>query len=217
LQLKDYYTILELSPSASLDEIKKAYRRLAHQYHPDKNNNDPYAAAQFAEIKEAYETLTNPVKKDHYLQLRWYAQSTGKRKNQAIVNPVTVLKQLLDLDRYTHTLDEHRMDKPGLYDYMCNIFSDETITKLNGFNEPGINKEIVLVALRSAQLLPLPLAQELTVRLRTISTADDSVNEAIAGFLTHKKQIYYWEKRRIWVIIGIVILLCACMLWASGF
>ena len=62
--LKDYYTILELEPSATLPEIKKAYRRLALQYHPDINPNDSYAAAQFVEIKEAYETLTIPAKKN---------------------------------------------------------------------------------------------------------------------------------------------------------
>jgi len=50
--LKDYYRILELDPSATLPEIKKAYRKLAQQYHPDKNSGDPYPAAQFAEIKE---------------------------------------------------------------------------------------------------------------------------------------------------------------------
>ncbi len=85
MQLKDYYTILELSPSASAGEIKKAYRRLAHQYHPDKKNNDPYAAAQFATIKEAYETLSNPSRKDHYLQQRWYAQSIGKKLNNHLL------------------------------------------------------------------------------------------------------------------------------------
>ena len=79
MQLKDYYSILELHPSATRDEIKKAYRRLAHQYHPDKKNNDPYAAAQFSNIKEAYEILSNPVKKDQYLQQRWYTQSIGKK------------------------------------------------------------------------------------------------------------------------------------------
>jgi len=101
VQLKDYYTILELSPSASLDEIKKAYRRLALIHHPDKKGNDPYAAAQFSEIKEAYETLTHPAKKDLYLQQRWYAQSIGQRKKQEIITPVSVLKQLIELERYT--------------------------------------------------------------------------------------------------------------------
>ena len=97
MHLKDYYTILELEPSATLLEIKKAYRTLALQYHPDKNNGDPYKAAQFSEIKEAYEVLTNPSKKEYYLQQRWYNQSIGKKRKQEIITPVTILLQSIEL------------------------------------------------------------------------------------------------------------------------
>ncbi|MBK9569291.1 MAG: J domain-containing protein [Chitinophagaceae bacterium] len=63
MHLKDYYGLLDIETSATLQEIKKAYRKLALRYHPDKNQNDPYATAQFAAIKEAYEVLTHPQKK----------------------------------------------------------------------------------------------------------------------------------------------------------
>src|ERR1044071_10354991 len=100
---KDYYNILQLLPSATIPEIKQAYRRLAMTWHPDKNPNDPYAKAQFEEIKEAYETLTNPIKKDLYLQERWYEQSIGKKKKDIAVTPVNILKLVLELDRYIST------------------------------------------------------------------------------------------------------------------
>ena len=51
MYLKDHYKILELELSATLPEIKKAYRRLALQYHPDKTQDDPYAAAHFIDVK----------------------------------------------------------------------------------------------------------------------------------------------------------------------
>jgi len=124
LEIKDYYKILELPPSATQKEIKTAYRRLAHQYHPDKSGNDLYAAAQFEIVKEAYEVLSDPSKKEYYLQQRWYNQSIGKKRTETVITPVTVLKQVLELDKYVSTLDVHRMDKEGLYNYICDILSD---------------------------------------------------------------------------------------------
>ncbi|MEO8404792.1 MAG: DnaJ domain-containing protein, partial [Chitinophagaceae bacterium] len=154
MDIKDYYTILELPPSASFDEIKKSYRRLAHIYHPDKKTDDPYAAARFTEIKEAYEVLTNPHKKDLYLQQRWYAQSIGRKRTEVIVTPETLLKRMLELDRYINTLDTHRMDKEGLYHYVLHILSIENIEKLNSFHEPDINREIIRCALKCGHLIP---------------------------------------------------------------
>ena len=54
---RDYYEVLGVSKSATADEIKKAYRRLAMKYHPDRNKDDDGAEAKFKEAKEAYEVL----------------------------------------------------------------------------------------------------------------------------------------------------------------
>lgn len=62
---KDYYNILGVSKSASQDEIKRAYRKLAHQHHPDKSNGE---AEKFKEINEAYQVLSNPQKRAQYDQ-----------------------------------------------------------------------------------------------------------------------------------------------------
>ena len=60
------YTILEVPETASIDEIKKSYRRLSMLYHPDKNKNNPDATAKFQKISEAYETLGDNEKKNQY-------------------------------------------------------------------------------------------------------------------------------------------------------
>ncbi len=73
---KDYYNILGISKGASADEIKKAYRTLAHQHHPDKSGGDE---AKFKEINEAYQVLSNPQKRQQYDQ---YGQTFEQAQRQ---------------------------------------------------------------------------------------------------------------------------------------
>ncbi len=80
MEYKDYYKILGVDKSASQDEIKKAYRKLAMKYHPDRNPNDKTAEAKFKEITEANEVLSDPEKRRKYdtLGANWKQyQNTG--------------------------------------------------------------------------------------------------------------------------------------------
>jgi molecular chaperone DnaJ len=62
----DYYSVLGISRDAGESEIKRAYRKLAMEYHPDRNNGDPQAEARFKEVTEAYEILRDPQKRSQY-------------------------------------------------------------------------------------------------------------------------------------------------------
>lgn len=65
---KDYYEILGIDKNSNEDDIKKAFRKLAIKYHPDKNKGDKEAEEKFKEINEAYQVLTDPQKKAQYDQ-----------------------------------------------------------------------------------------------------------------------------------------------------
>ena len=69
-QTKDFYATLGVSSSASQDEIKKAYRKLAKKHHPDANAADPKAAERFKEISEANNVLSDPAKRKQYDEMR---------------------------------------------------------------------------------------------------------------------------------------------------
>src|ERR1700730_4231377 len=69
MEFKDYYKVLGVERGASEAEIKSAYRKLARKYHPDVNPNNKQAEAQFKDINEAYQVLSDPEKKQKYDQL----------------------------------------------------------------------------------------------------------------------------------------------------
>ena len=68
--MKDYYKILKVTKSSTEDEIRKNYRKLAMQYHPDRNPDSPEAEEKFKEVAEAYGVLTDPVKRRRYNRSR---------------------------------------------------------------------------------------------------------------------------------------------------
>ncbi|HEY0271877.1 MAG TPA: J domain-containing protein [Chitinophaga sp.] len=82
MNVKDYYKILGVEKSASEDEIKKAYRKLAKKYHPDKNPGDKAAEEKFKEANEAYEVLSDAEKRKKYDQFgsdwQHYEQRGGR-------------------------------------------------------------------------------------------------------------------------------------------
>jgi molecular chaperone DnaJ len=214
MEIKDYYQILSVEPSATLPEIKKAYRRLAQQFHPDKNPGNTYAAAQFADIKEAYEVLTDPSKKDYYLQQRWYNQSIGKRRTQDVITPVSVLKQTLELEKYVSKLDVFRMDKIGLQQYILDLLNDNTIEKLQKFEEPIISKGIISNILKCMQPLSSTLNIPIEQQLQKLSI-DEETTAALEQFRKKglRKEVY--QKSSLLIVIAITILICVIIFLAG--
>src|SRR6185436_13286806 len=83
MEYKDYYKSLGVSKTATADEIKKAYRKLAIKYHPDKNAGNKAMEEKFKEINEANEVLSDPEKRKKYdaMGSNWkqYEQSGGQQ------------------------------------------------------------------------------------------------------------------------------------------
>ncbi|MES2964609.1 MAG: DnaJ C-terminal domain-containing protein [Bdellovibrionota bacterium] len=79
---RDYYDVLAVTRAATPDELKKSFRKLAMQYHPDKNPGDKKAEERFKELNEAYETLSDPQKRQAYDQFGHAASQAGFRPGQ---------------------------------------------------------------------------------------------------------------------------------------
>ena len=90
---KDYYDILGVSNSATPEELKKIYRKLAIQWHPDKNKDNPEAEVKFKEISEAYEVLSDKDKREKYDQFGHSAFQQGRGGNSG-VNPFDIFNSV---------------------------------------------------------------------------------------------------------------------------
>ena len=96
-QKKDYYEVLGLSRSANESEIKKAYRKLALQYHPDKNPGDAKAEEMFKEAAEAYEVLSDANKKSKYDQFGHAGMNGGGGFSGGGMNMDDIFSQFGDI------------------------------------------------------------------------------------------------------------------------
>ncbi len=92
-QKRDFYEVLGVGRSASDDEIKKAYRKMAIQYHPDKNPGDKVSEEKFKEAAEAYEILSNPQKKSRYDQFGHAGMGGASSGGQGGMNMEDIFSQ----------------------------------------------------------------------------------------------------------------------------
>jgi molecular chaperone DnaJ len=213
--LKDYYDILKVAPHATLQEIKQAYRRLAMMYHPDKTKNDPYAGAKYEEIREAYEVLSNPGKKEAYLQERWYDQSIGRKRKVVDITPVSILKLSLELEKYVSSLDVHRMNKEGLYNHINELISSDTIEKLHHYNETAITQQIINTILMAMKPLPLNFAITLSTKLEKLANHDETSLQRIQSSLRQHQKTFLWKRYQVFLIIVITVLICLLIFFTS--
>ncbi|WP_407522278.1 J domain-containing protein [Lacibacter sp. MH-610] len=213
--LKDYYAILELPVTATIPEIKKAYRKLVMLYHPDKTGADTYSAAHFNEIKEAYEVLTNSTAKEQYLQQRWLKKAAGAWMPDEPITPPIVLKQALELNKSISLLNVHRMDATNVAQRILQIIPTPTIEKMKSFNEPEINAAILTTLLQATSVLPLQQTEMVTDQLRILAGTNTEEQIKIDRVLLQKKKQEDWERRKIWLILIAVVALCLLIYWSG--
>lgn len=126
---EDYYQILGISKTADIEEIKKAYRKLALKFHPDRNPNDKVAEERFKKINEAYAVLSDPEKRKQYD--RFGSDRFGQRFTQEDIFRGFDIDQILrDLGFASSSSKFYRQSSSGTNKRMFEFRSDDSFREI---------------------------------------------------------------------------------------
>jgi hypothetical protein len=204
---KDYYRLLGVNAEASDDEIRKAYRKLVFKYHPDRNPDDPVADATFMEIKEAYEILSDPKKREDYHYKRFftynYRYSTGPT-----VTPQSISNDAAKLQKLVERANPFRINRDALLFQVEQILSEENLLMLKNENLVNINYGIVEALLIASGPLHYIATLVISERLFLLAENNNVLDNKIADFLKDQQKKDNWNRYKIALAIAAAILLC---------
>ena len=209
--MKDYYKILGVKPSASLQEIKKSYRALAFRYHPDKNPGDELAEAQFKECQEAYATLSVAQKKAAYDDERWLMGMGGKTQYQEAVTPAWLLKVSIELNTSLAAMDTHRISHGALQAYILLILEDAHLAILLKEGDVSTREAVIKELLKATKKLNAHYLPEIERQLVLLAAGNSDMLQAIYSYTRERMRQEQYERLFPYIIMAITLALCYFM------
>jgi curved DNA-binding protein CbpA len=208
MQLKDYYKTLRVPPAATHQQVKKSFRQLAHLYHPDKNPGNAVAEATFKEIKEAYETLADPGKREEYNYKRWYSRSVRDTFTHEVLAPASILRECTLLHEYLQTVNVLRVDYDGLSQHIRQLLNETNTAILQQAGDENVNRQIIEKIMQSASLLPFKYSEAIVSVMTGIAGNDQIILQEIRLFEQQQRQKNNWQKYKTLLVIALTILIC---------
>lgn len=209
--VKDYYTTLGIPPSATQQEIKKAFRKLALQYHPDKNNGNYQSTARFTEIQEAYEVLSDVKRREEYHYQRWYIRSAGQSFVQRSLTPAEILAESRLIKDYIDSISIFRVNYDLISGHIRQLLTGTTIGILQQQADATLKRSVIGNLLHATAPLPLRYQLPLNELFLRIDANDKEITESIAAALQRKKQREQWDRYKWIVVVVITAFICWLM------
>ena len=208
--MKDHYRTLGIHPSANAEDIKSAYRALARTHHPDADRDNPYAAARFREIADAYAVLSNPTRRRRYDEERWLS-GLFSADRRGPVTPDTLLRDARKLQKHLRSVDRAHLNHTALRDLILFLLSDEHLSVLRTSGDLERSSLLGESLLQSAQALRPGLFEDVAVRLALINPTDEVMLNRIYSTGRLRRYEAWWERwTPLFIILGVAIL-CAVM------
>lgn len=208
----NYYDILQVKPNASNEEIRKAYRKLALLYHPDKNPGSAPTQLYFQQVKEAYEVLTNPARRDAY---HYFLKKNGHDKTPTTIVSVEGLiarakgqKDYLIQRNYNVAPDTLFFE----LEHLLQPIHIEILKKDGTAGELSAFKEYALFCVRNFDKTQIRLVVQ---KLESIAPNNQEWVLKLNHFQKNAIASFYWNKYKILAAVVIACLTCSIIFYAS--
>ncbi|MBI3719776.1 MAG: J domain-containing protein [Sphingobacteriales bacterium] len=215
MDIKDYYKILGIAPTASVNDIKKAYRKMAMKHHPDTNPGDIATETMFLEIKEAYDVLIDPTQREEYNYKRWYNRTIGKDFVQQAHTAHDILNECKKLTNYLSGVNHFQIEYDALSHHIKNILSDINMNILQQSGENLLINQVIKLLLHACDPLPYKYQPVIIERLQQLAGDDREMKERIELHIKHQQQRALFEKYKIAGVIIVTLVICLIIYLSS--
>ena len=208
---KNYYQLLHVSPQATAQEIKAAYRKLAFKYHPDRYKGNVVNEALFKEINEAYSVLSNPEKRKFYNASIALNNYHYKPKQSTPVTAHTILQYATKLKTFVERSNVLTINQDLIFHKVQTLLSEHHLNILLLENNKTLTSQFIQQILFCLQPLTAESIQPLLVPLQKLAAGNEALQNEIQNFYQQKKGEAFWQRYKMVAVILVAILLCLLM------
>ncbi|MFM1794795.1 MAG: hypothetical protein RL642_1180 [Bacteroidota bacterium] len=211
MPVKDYYKLLQIEHNADLNTIKKAYRNLAMQYHPDKHGDNQSTQFYFREIQEAYETLSDPEKRENYHYQIWLEKSMGHQLDSALTAE-QIIQLFISAEKAIHEADTFSTNSHQLLETLMSLYNQNRLELILERKDSSFETTTLMLARKSAQSLPSTAQLKFINQLKPLLSIHLEIQQNWLNDIALQIRKEKIERLKIPLLIIITLILCLAIL-----